>query len=391
MKKYILIWANSFFTKMSLFYAPIEFLFYQSRGLSIFQVGLLFSFSSIVTIVTDIPFGLLADKKSKKLSATIGLVSAIIGTVGLIFSQSFLQFAFATMFLAIGDAGTSGSVEILLMNELEEENQYYNISAYAGHWANLIGGVTIGTLYALWEVLPFILSVMFLLISLSIVIQVKELSKSNDSTIEKVVIESKKKEGLKQKWLAYFKNNSYILFLLFLSYLLVPQLSVYLPVYLEFIELNVSLFGFVYMVASLISILGTRFYKKYLNNTDSFRLILFSYFILFLSTLVMSYTGNPYMGLLSYFVTRFVYGWFWIIFRVHINDHSTEEDKATIFGVREFVMNSAFFISDPLMSYIITSADIQYNYFVTSILLLVIILIMISVNGVKIIQQKLNY
>ena len=77
---------------------------------------------------------------------------------------------------------------------------------------------------------------------------------------------------------------------------MVPQLSVYLPVYLEFIELNVSLFGFVYMVASLISILGTRFYKKYLNNTDSFRLILFSYFILFLSTLVMSYTGNPYMG-----------------------------------------------------------------------------------------------
>lgn len=130
---------------------PILVLFYQSRGLSYFQIFLIQAFFSLAILVLEVPTGYIGDRFGWKLSIIIGGLLAVLGMLLFIGAQHFWWFLLAEVVLGISYCFFSGSDSALLYETLLDLNlqkQYQSeegtLMAYAyvsEGVAAVIGGV----------------------------------------------------------------------------------------------------------------------------------------------------------------------------------------------------------------------------------------------------------
>jgi len=107
---------------------PIAVIWQLSRGLNLFQIGILLSVNTVIMLITDIPLGIFADKYGRKISLYFGTV--LLGFSFIILSQgeSFISFLIYAIINAIGWSFISGTEEAYLF-EFSESNKksYRNI------------------------------------------------------------------------------------------------------------------------------------------------------------------------------------------------------------------------------------------------------------------------
>lgn len=370
------IYLIKIIASLTLFYAPIIFLFYEKFNINIFQIGIIFSINSIITITSEIPFGLFADKISYKLSVILGYILSIIAMLFFIFGNSYLSFLIANIFMSIGEAGISGAATVLLMPLLDNEKEIFDIGAVSKGIANIIGGLLIGFLYKLNNRLPFIIVFFLLIINLI-----------NYSILKDVKNENEDNEDDKINYINLFKNiksNFYILLILFMCYIVVPQIMVYFPQYLSNINISPIYIGYIYMIANVFSLLGAYIHKKYLGKISTISKIQKSLISISLLSLIMALSKNIYITAISYLIYRIIMGWFYQQFYIYVNDKSSKEYKATMFSVINVVMELAFIVSDPLITYIILKSNIYATYLLTSIITLIIfVFTFINLKGIS--------
>lgn len=370
------IYLIKIIASLTLFYAPIIFLFYEKFNINIFQIGIIFSINSIITIISEIPFGLFADKISYKLSVILGYILSIIAMLFFIFGNSYLSFLIANIFMSIGEAGISGAATVLLMPLLDNEKEIFDIGAVSKGIANIIGGLLIGFLYKLNNRLPFIIVFFLLIINLI-----------NYSILKDVKNENEDNEDNKINYINLFKNiksNFYILLILFMCYIVVPQIMVYFPQYLSNINISPIYIGYIYMIANFFSLLGAYIHKKYLGGISTISKIQKSLISISLLSLIMALSKNIYITAISYLIYRIIMGWFYQQFYIYVNDKSSKEYKATMFSVINVVMELAFIVSDPLITYIILESNIYATYLLTSIITLIIFMFtFINLKGIS--------
>jgi MFS family permease len=107
---------------------PIGVVWQLSRGINIEQVAVVVSIMTVVTLVTDIPTGVLADKYGRKPSLVLG--SAILGlsVSVLAVSHSFLMFCIYGVLSGLGWALLSGAEEAYIFETSQEEKKIYKNS-----------------------------------------------------------------------------------------------------------------------------------------------------------------------------------------------------------------------------------------------------------------------
>jgi MFS family permease len=106
---------------------PIGVVWQLSRGINIEQVAVVVSIMTVVTLVTDIPTGVLADKYGRKPSLVLG--SAILGlsVSVLAVSHSFLMFCIYGVLSGLGWALLSGAEEAYIFETSQEEKKFIRI------------------------------------------------------------------------------------------------------------------------------------------------------------------------------------------------------------------------------------------------------------------------
>jgi len=125
-------------------------LFLASRGLSLFEIGIMESIFHITSFIMEIPTGMVADLYGRKISRLLGRVATIISFLIMLFSHTTIFFAISFILQAIGYNLESGAGEALIydsMKEINEEHNYIKVKGktevffqFASVFSLLLGG-----------------------------------------------------------------------------------------------------------------------------------------------------------------------------------------------------------------------------------------------------------
>ena len=148
MKRNLLfMYAISFFQGM-VFYASIATLYRQAAGISIFQITLIESISLVLSLVFEIPWGVLADRIGYR--RTMIVCSALYFISKIIFwkSQNFADFLLERVLLAIVVSGLSGVDTSILYLSCNEDDSQRAFGIYEGlGTAGLLSAAAIYTVF----------------------------------------------------------------------------------------------------------------------------------------------------------------------------------------------------------------------------------------------------
>lgn len=107
-------------------------LYLASRGLTLFQIGLMETIYHITSFLMEIPTGAIADIYGRKTSRIIGRLSIIIATIIMIYGNQTIHFTLSFIFVALSNNLESGAGEALIYDSLKEIGKHCNYSKIRG-------------------------------------------------------------------------------------------------------------------------------------------------------------------------------------------------------------------------------------------------------------------
>ncbi|BEP29570.1 MFS transporter [Helicovermis profundi] len=154
-------------------------LYLASKGLSLFEIGLMETIYHISSFSMEIPTGMVADIYGRKTSRILGRVCFSFAILLMILGENVLSFAFSFFFTALGNNLESGAGEALIYDSLKElckENIYMKIRGnnefvfqVTSMVALLLGGYIATLSYGFVYKITFILALLSVVSSFSFV------------------------------------------------------------------------------------------------------------------------------------------------------------------------------------------------------------------------------
>lgn len=142
-----LLWRFSLygFLKNQQYYEPFFILVLQSKGLTFFQIGLLYSFREVWVNVMGIPAGFLSDLYGRRLSLVVCFAAYIVSFVGFALATS-LPLLFVSMFaFAVGESFRSGTHKAMIFQHLRDhgrEGEKAVVYGFTRSWSKIGSAVS---------------------------------------------------------------------------------------------------------------------------------------------------------------------------------------------------------------------------------------------------------
>jgi len=160
------------FLKNLRFFDPFLILFFVGKGLSFFEIGVLYAVREIFINIFEIPSGVFADALGRRKTLAFAFLIYIIAFVIFYLGYDFPLFILAMIMYALGDAARSGVHKAMIIEYLKRTDQLQFKVMYYGHtrsWSqigsaisSLAGGVLVfyqqnlDTIF-LFSIIPYIL------------------------------------------------------------------------------------------------------------------------------------------------------------------------------------------------------------------------------------------
>jgi MFS family permease len=338
-----------------MFYTPIIVLFYQENGLSLAQVMVLQSISSIIWIGMEIPTGYFADIVGRKKSLLVTAVFATLAMVIFGIGSNFHYFLLATIFWALAGVFISGADSAFIydtLKNLNKENLYKKVwgntvfsSSLGISAASIIGGLLGGMnlRYPFLAMIPFYLLLIPLALSFYEPKHIENVLTKNDmisllKSIKSSVLHNKKIRQL----LLY---SAVIVSALDLSYWL------YQP-YFELSGLDVVYFGVVFAAFNLIHAVSA----KYSHVIEQKLGQNFSLIILFLITSLCYLLMGKIIFVFSFFIAflfQFVSGFSSVVISDYVHKETDSKIRATVLSVQSFIDRIFYVIVAPIVGWLV--------------------------------------
>jgi MFS family permease len=338
-----------------MFYTPIIVLFYQNSGLSLTQIMILQSISSIIWVVMEIPSGYFADMVGRKKSLLLTGVFATLAMVTFGLGQSFYHFLFATVFWAFAGVFISGADSAFIydtLKALKKEDTYKKVwghtvfcSSVGISIASIIGGLLGGMnlRYPFFAMLPFYILLIPLSLSLYEPKRVQEVSTQNPIS-----------DLMKSIHMSVFKNKK-IRSLLLYSAVIVSALDIsywlYQP-YFTLSKLDVVYFGVVFAAFNLIHAVSAK-YSHFIEQKLGQR---FSLILLFILTSLCYILMGNIIFVLSFviaFVFQFVSGFSSVVISDYVHKETDSKIRATVISVQSFIDRIFYVLVAPLVGWLV--------------------------------------
>lgn len=141
-----LYYIHQFFFDLIFIYA-VEKLFFLSRGIDLTQIGLLLFLWSLMSLIFEVPSGVLADHWSRRKMLILSGVFFSACYITWIFSNSFIMFLFGFLLRTIGATLTSGTLQAYLYDFLKVNNKEHEFEKTLGR-GNALRTLGLGTAMA---------------------------------------------------------------------------------------------------------------------------------------------------------------------------------------------------------------------------------------------------
>ncbi|XFA99550.1 MFS transporter [Candidatus Izemoplasma sp. B36] len=172
-------------------------------GLSLFQVGILYSIREIIIYVFEIPSGVIADKYGKKTELVFCFIFYIISFIVFFIATSYWMFIIAMILFGFGEAFRSGTHKAMIMQYLDKNEIRSSKSKIYGSTRSMsmLGSMTmsiISIIFIIW--LPevrylFLISIIPYILDLLLIISYPKYL--NDKTADRFELRDFLKENVK--------------------------------------------------------------------------------------------------------------------------------------------------------------------------------------------------
>lgn len=355
------------------FYTPIIQLFYLAHNLTIFQISILGVVWTITRMCLEVPSSILADKWSRKKVMIVSVIFSIAQLMALIYSTEYLFFIVASVFSAASYAFLSGTDIAFFYDTLKESNKEKDFDKL---WAKqqiynqipfIISFATSGLLFKLSPLLPFQLSLLFLVLSLIISFTLAE--PKFFKPVEELNIWSHLKQSTK-----FIFNNQYLksILLFIIMFSLGSDLSYgYGQIYLKQLAFPVVLFGIVYIFKSFLVTVAANLapaLRKKITYQKMFGAQIVTITLLFLG---MAVTSNYIVGALCFILIAIPFGVFGISKSSYMHDQIESHQRATVDSMFSFFIAAIFLIVEPVVGYLADSYSIKMPLFLVAMIMVV--------------------
>ena len=142
--------------------------------------------------------------------------------------------------------------------------------------------------------------------------------------------------------------------------------------YLQYHQIPITWFGFIYFLLNLASYLGVKLYDLVKCNTKDFSLLAVALGVFGIAIAFAGVLTNRYLSIVAFFLARVLIGFIWNTLKIITNEVSNNENRATIISLKTLVLDFAFVITDPLTGYLILLNNILFVYLIIGIISIVI-------------------
>lgn len=118
------IFLTEFFGEFIPIYALIPLLFIEYGNMNALQVGTLLALWQILIVIFEVPTGVVADRYGRKLSMQLGKLMRVVSFPIWLLFPGFIGLTVGIVFLALGDALLSGSLEAYSYDELSDKKKF---------------------------------------------------------------------------------------------------------------------------------------------------------------------------------------------------------------------------------------------------------------------------
>ena len=316
---------------------PFYVIMFGQRGnVSASGVGALLAIWMVVSVLAEVPTGVIADRLSKKWSLLLGRVLQLLTFAVWLFAPNFTGYLIGFIIWGIGEAFLSGAFEAYLYESLDDGNKKVFGKVYSRSSAFTMLAYTTGSLLAFvigpHYPLLLILSIAVSAVSLGITLGLPKTHSKTEVEVEVTV-----KPKVLSAALKAIRSNLPLRRILFAAILvqgLMGMLGEYMPAYYQQVGTPTQLVALFMSISSGAAVLLYWWIHRIEAQLARYQLpIIVGFTLLF----VLSFMGGAYAAVLGMFLLTRVLRMLSVNNETQIQHHAPNEARATLGSLYSFV------------------------------------------------------
>lgn len=353
------IFAYIRYLNSSVLFWSVITLFYTNKGLSFFEIATIQSIGAVVTIILELPSGMLSDKKGHDFVLKIAAAASFLAVVVLTVSSSFYLILLSEILFSIASAGESGADVAIFYDSLkaigkepefaQRRAKISSRQAVIRFFSRLIGPI----LFSISPTLPFYISLVIYLMMMIFAFSYKW-----ETVNDKEKEDSEKTEKAKGI-LSRYKGFIFLCLFSALMLTIVSNYSQFLAPYLTSIGFDIKLLGIVTALASAGDYIGSKLVILFKKARSSTTMMFFSA-ILIVIFLFISGMDNLLFAITGYVGLTMFYSPFTILLSEKLNNVISSKYRATMLSVSNQIDEFFSILVDPVIGLFIDNSGFGF-------------------------------
>ena len=356
----------------------IWMLYLASKGMSLFQIGILEGIYHVTSLLMETPTGAIADIFGRKTSRLIGVIMAIVASIVMVFADSFAMFALGFVITALAYNFESGANEALVYDSLlleGKESGYMKIAGRTevvfqatGIVALVLGGIVGNIEY----VLVYYVAIGISVVSLGVGLFFTEPKAAHEHVKVKLV------PAMKKQYIDSFhaiRHNSRLLYLIVFTAVMFACVTLsffYMQLAWKDNLLSTLQIG-VYLAASaLAAALGAFFAARIEKKLGETFILRAAPIVVAASIILLFFTK---FALIPFCIMNFVEALIFVATRDYINKTIPSDKRATILSFESLMFSLVMIMTFPLFGFISDSVGMRYAFVMLGGLMMVMAIV----------------
>ena len=353
---------------------PILVLFLIAKGLSFTEIMVLQSISAIAVVLFEVPTGAVADKIGRKESILLGALLWAISLGFYVVGTSFPMFILAEVIFSLGATFKSGADNALIYDSLKvmgREKEFQSIEGKARSfalYAQAVGSIIAGFVYEVNKNLPFLISVVFMLVTIIITLKFKEppiegkVGKYGINYIEQI-----KESG---KFIISHEKIKAIIIFTMMFFIFYRTAFFYYQPYMEAVKIPVRYFGIIFFVFNITAAFASKRCHWIMDKTKP-KTLTFMALLMIISFVLMGVV-KVWFGVFAILFQQVARGIYRPVTTKYLNKHIPSDKRATVLSFQSLACNMSVAIAFPLMGVLKDHENIFTTHMVLGIAMIIL-------------------
>ncbi len=356
---------------------PILVLFLISKGLSFTEIMVLQSISAIAVVLFEVPTGAVADKIGRKESILLGALLWAISLGIYIVGTSFPMFILAEVTFSLGATFKSGADNALIYDSLKvigREKEFQSIEGKARSfalYAQAVGSIIAGFVYEVNKNLPFLISVIFMLVTIIIALKFKE--PPIEGKVGKYGINYMQQIKESGKFIISHEKIKAIIIFTMMFFIFYRTAFFYYQPYMEAVKIPVRYFGIIFFVFNITAAFASKRSQWIMDKTKPKTLACMA--LLMIVSFVIMGVVKIWFGVFAILFQQVARGIYRPVTTKYLNKHIPSDKRATVLSFQSLACNMSVAIAFPLMGVLKDHENIFTTHMVLGIAMIILTLV----------------